>query len=364
MHYCTLGNTGLTASKLGFGTMRLPIDSIKPDFTEAVDLIQYAIDKGINFFDVGTFYCHGHCENVYGLATSTISSENLLVCGKNTMHLSYNPNWLDQLKNSLLLFKRNSFDLYFLHYLNFENWQTYFFDVRVLDQIKQAKDSGLIRHLGFSSHDTPANVSKLIDTEMFEAVILSYNLLRRKHEETLKYAHQKGLGVIIMNPLAGGALADTNVFNHNSQKDRTLEKIAQLALNYVLSQPFVHIVLSGMESKDIIDENIRTIHRNRLESQEINFLNESISHEMAKVFVPCTSCNYCMPCVQGIDIPGIIKIWNHYSILRGNKMFAREYAMLPINAECCIQCKACVEKCPNRIDVPVIMEKASQLFHC
>ena len=91
MHYCTLGNTGLTASKLGFGTMRLPIDSIKPDFTEAVDLIQYAIDKGINFFDVGTFYCHGHCENVYGLATSTISSEKLLVCGKNTMHLRVRP---------------------------------------------------------------------------------------------------------------------------------------------------------------------------------------------------------------------------------------------------------------------------------
>jgi predicted aldo/keto reductase-like oxidoreductase len=364
MIYCTLGNTGLTASRLGFGTMRLPIGSLNPDFEEAVCLIQYAINKGINFFDVGTFYCHGHCENVYGIATSNMSSEKLLVCGKNITHLSNNLNWLAQLKNSLLLFKRKSFDLYFLHYLNFENWQSYFFEKKVIDQIKQAKDSGLIRHLGFSSHDTPANVSKLIDTKMFEAVILSYNLLRREYEETLKYAHQQGLGVIIMNPLAGGALAEMNIIDHESRKDKNLAKVAQLALNYVLSQPFAHIVLSGMESKDIVDENIRTIHRNRLNSQEIDSLTESISREIAKVFVPCTSCNYCMPCVQGIDIPGIIKIWNHYSILRGKKMFAREYAMLPISAECCIQCKACVEKCPNQIDVPDIMLKASQLFYC
>jgi uncharacterized protein len=362
MIYTILGKTGLIASRLGFGTMRLPIASTQPVYEPSIALIRHAIGLGINFFDVGTFYCHGHCETAFGLATRHVPAEKVLICGKNSMHQTNELNWLAQLKHSLKLFERQVFDLYFLHYLTLDQWQRYFLENGAVEQINQAKEQGLIQHLGFSSHDTPANVRTLIDTNLFSAVILSYNLLRRDYEQTLDYAHSKGLGVIVMNPLAGGVLTRVNIFDHHSGGPWYRANAAQVALNYVLSQPFAHVVLSGMESLEIIDENIRTVHDGRFNLEEIASLNKGVSRQLADALIPCTACNYCLPCVQGIDIPTIIKIWNHYSILQGDRVFAREYEMMPMTAECCIQCGSCVERCPNRIDVPDIMEKASKLF--
>ncbi|MCX6142376.1 MAG: aldo/keto reductase, partial [Ignavibacteriales bacterium] len=161
MNYRTLGKSGLLVSQLGFGTMRLPISKKNPDFAEAISLIQYGIEKGINFFDVGTFYCHGYCEEVFGNATKDIPRERLIISGKNSAHQSNSEHWLGQLKNSLRLFHREFFDLYFLHYLNYEQWTRYFIGNKVIDQIEEARKSGLIRHLAFSSHDSPDNVMRI-----------------------------------------------------------------------------------------------------------------------------------------------------------------------------------------------------------
>lgn len=362
MLYCKLGNTGLTVSKVGFGAMRLPIRRSNPDFKRAVELIRYAVERGIDFFDVGTFYCHGHCEKAFGMATGDVPREKLLICGKNDSHQSRDRSWSAQLRNSLALFKRSFFDLYFIHYLTLEDWKHWFLEHGVIDEIKRAGAGGLFRRLGFSSHDSPENVRELIDTGMFEAVILSYNMLRREYEETLKYAHQKGLGVVVMNPLAGGALADGALCAGDAEAPDDPAKMAEISLNYVLSQPFVHVALSGMESKKIIDENVRTVHKRRFGREEIDSLDEEISKSRAAAMVPCTSCNYCAPCTQGIDIPEVIRLYNQYSVLKGGEMFVRDYAMLPVTAECCIQCNECVEKCTQHIDVPGIMENVSRLF--
>ncbi len=362
MRYCTLGKTGLTVSKLGFGAMRLAIHRENPKFDSSIDLMRYAVERGINFFDVGVFYCHGHCEKAFGLATEGIPRDKLLICGKNASHQTGNQSWPGQLRNSLTLFNRSYFDLYFIHYLTFEDWRAWFLDHGVIEEIQRARARGLFRRLGFSSHDSPKNVRKLIDTGLFEAVILSYNMLRREQEETLKYAHEKGLGVIIMNPLAGGSLADGAFYSDDFKAVGDPGKMAEIALNYVLSQPFVHVALSGMESKEIIDENVKTVQRKNFSPQKIELLDEIISKSRAGVMAPCTSCNYCAPCTQGIDIPRVIRIYNRYSVLERKGMYVREYAMLPVTAECCIRCNACMEKCTQHIDIPEIMEKASRLF--
>ncbi len=362
MIYRKLGKTGLSVSTLSYGTMRLPINPTNPNFTEAITLIEYAHEKGINYFDVGTFYCHHYAETAFGLATKDIPRENIIITGKNSSHQSGATDWIGQLKNSLSLFERDYFDIYFLHYLNLEHWENHFLGKGIIDQIQQAKNQGLIHHLGFSSHDTPENVSDLIDSDYFEAIILPYNLIQRKYENTMKYAHQKELGVIVMNPLGGGALSNSQLYFENSQTEQDKNKTAELALNFVLSQPFVHTALSGMESKAIIEENIKTVHKKRLSFDDISALNERISHEKAKLLVPCTGCNYCMPCVQGIDIPAVIEIWNQYSILKGKKIFARDYAELPVPAECCIQCDSCNSNCPCNIPITDIMEQTARLF--
>lgn len=347
---------------LGFGAMRLPICNVDPDFAQAIALIRYAIESGINYFDVGTFYCHGQCERAFGLATKDIPREKLLICGKNSSHQSWNPAWIGQLKNSLALFHREYFDLYILHYLTLEHWEVHFGGKGIMRQVKEATEQGLFRHLGFSSHDTPENVRRIIDTGVFETVILPFNILKREYEETMKYAQRRGLGVIVMNPLAGGALTNANLYLHDSTDNPNQNQTAELALNFVLSQPFVHSVLSGMESTAIIDENVHTVHKERLTADEIAALNQRISFEKARLLVPCTACNYCVPCIQGIDIPAVMKIWTEYGILKGGKMSARDYAVLPVSAECCIRCDECAPKCPHSIPIPEIMEKAAQLF--
>jgi predicted aldo/keto reductase-like oxidoreductase len=359
MKYNKLGNTDLEISALGFGTMRLPVDSVKTDFSKAISLLQYGIEKGINFFDVGTFYCQGFCEEIFGLATKNIPGEELIIAGKNSTHQTYSYNWEGQLINSLKLFHRKYFDLYFLHYLNLEHWVNHFLEKKIIDQVTGARDAGLIKYIGFSSHDTPENIKKIIDYDFFDAVILSYNILRREHEETIEYASDKGLGIIIMNPLSGGALADKDLqlITGNNRNNPASD-----SLNFVLSHPNVHCVLSGMESIGMIDENTKTVCGERFSVLERDALLKRIDKAKDELLIHCTECGYCLPCTQGMNIPEIIKLYNQYNILGIDQIYSRDYAILEIPAECCIQCETCRELCPQNIDIPEIMNSTKTLF--
>ena len=359
MVYRKLGNTGLTVSILGFGTMRLPIARINPNFTKATALIKYALEKGINFFDVGTFYCHHHSEEAFGLATRGLSRKQLIVSGKNSSHQTQNIEWLTQLRHSLALFHRKYFNIYFIHYLKLEQWESYFLENDIINKIRYAKDQGLFHHLGFSSHDKPEHICKLIDTRLFEAVILPFNLLQRDYEETMKYAYNRGLGVIVMNPLAGGVLARSSFFLDKAEEAKKNHRSGELALNFVLSQPFVHSALSGMESENIIEENVRIADIQRLDAEECSRLSERIAR---RAVIPCTSCNYCYPCTQGINIPEVIRMVNNYSIVKDHHFFYLDYSKLLVTAECCIQCELCVERCPHHIAIPEIMDKADKII--
>ncbi len=361
MRYTILGNTGLRVSVLSFGTMRLPISGANPDFSRSTALIRHAVNQGINFFDVGTFYCHDHCEEAFGLATRDLPHDRFIISGKNSSHQTGSPDWLGQLRNSLSQFGRDSFDIYFIHYLTLQHWESHFLQKGIIDQVLRAKAQGLYRHLGFSSHDTPENVYRLLDTGMFDAVILPFNLLQREHSLTMSYARQKGIGVIVMNPLAGGVLVDAAIYEEVCQT-AGWRNLAENALSFVLSHPSVDTVLSGMTSESMIDENVRTVHNRRLTAPQMAQLESSLSLEKSKLFIPCTSCNYCMPCVQGIDIPEIIRIWNKDAVLTSRKISSRDYADLPVTADCCIECNDCVSRCPRGVNIPALMNDASRLF--
>jgi predicted aldo/keto reductase-like oxidoreductase len=204
-------------------------------------------------------------------------------------------------------------------------------------------------------------VYRLLDTGMFDAVILPFNLLQREHSLTMSYARQKGIGVIVMNPLAGGVLVDAAIYEEVCQT-AGWRNLAENALSFVLSHPSVDTVLSGMTSESMIDENVRTVHNRRLTAPQMAQLESSLSLEKSKLFIPCTSCNYCMPCVQGIDIPEIIRIWNKDAVLTSRKISSRDYADLPVTADCCIECNDCVSRCPRGVNIPALMNDASRLF--
>lgn len=360
MRYVALGDTGLSVSALGFGTMRLPLARIDPDFGPSVRLIRHAVERGVSLFDVGTFYGHGHCETAFGLATRNLPPGRILICGKNAAHQARDPDWRGQLDRSMSLFGRERFDLYFLHNLHLSEWRTYFLEDRVIDQVDAAQAEGRFRHLGFSSHDSPENVRRLIDTGRFGAVILSYNLLRRDYEEVMRYAHGKGLGVIVMNPLAGGALAHPDLYLRDDGAGGGAA--ADMALNFVLSRPFVHAGLSGMASERIIDANVRIVDGSRLDRGSMERLDRRISRRKADALIPCTACGYCLPCTQGIDIPAVLAIRNRYAVLGSGRVFDRDYALLPAPADCCIRCGSCAARCTQSIDIPTVMEDAARMM--
>ncbi len=359
MEYRKLGNTDLLISPLGFGTMRLPFkDQI--NVTNSISLIQYAIRSGINFFDVGTFYCNFRCETIFGQAVRNLKN-NIILCAKNSSHQTVNGNWTIQLQNSLVKLDIQELDMYFIHYLDYDVWENYFIREQHIDNIIKTKKEGLIRYLGFSSHDTPVNVRKLIDTELFDSVILSYNLLNRTYEDTIKYACEKGYGVIIMNPLAGGMLTTDNLYINELQSIFHYDP-ATIALKYVYSNPYVHCTLSGMQTIEEIDKNIKTAAIPHYSKEERDLIDRIITSERNKKLVYCTRCEYCLPCPQGIDIPGIIDIWNRYNIIRGAKHYFRDYRLLDVTADCCISCGLCEEKCPNGIKISALMKEIADFF--
>jgi predicted aldo/keto reductase-like oxidoreductase len=355
MLYNKLGNTELEISKLGFGTMRLPLTRDGDRYPEAGALIHAAYDKGINFFDVSTFYCNNHCETIFSQAIQSFISD-LIVSGKNIVHQTRKPDWIHQLKNTLHIYGRDYLDLYFIHYLQWDTWKEYFIERGVIEQIRQAKEEGLIRYLGFSSHDTPENVKRLIDLDEFQSLILSYNILNRKYKETIRYASQKGCGVIVMNPLAGGLITES-VPGIPELEEHFQQDLAFLALRYVFSNPHVHCTLSGMRSLNEIHNNAYCAEQRDLTSGEIDWINHRIDETRKGKLVYCTGCEYCMPCTQGIKIPELLKIWNQYSILQGRNIFLRDYHILDINADSCIRCNICKERCPNDIDIPSLLRE-------
>jgi len=363
MIFSKLGNTELEVSKLGFGTMRLPVEKSIPDLENAVKLVEHALNKRINFFDVGTFYCYNKSEKIFGEALKRHLNTEIVLSGKNTSHQRNISEWTEQLKHTLQTYNRPSLDVYFIHYLDYDVWIKRFINDGIIEQIQKTRQKGLFQYLGFSSHDTPVNVIKLIDTKCFDAVILSYNLLNQEYEQVIKYANEKGLGVIIMNPLAGGLLTQRQL-----QIDSLLQYIPdcslpEIALNYVYSNPFVNCVLSGMQKDSEIDNNVdNLLSRPRFTINQINQINKLIEFEKNKQLYYCTGCNYCMPCTQGIDIPSIISLMNKYSIKTDNPFFVRDYSVLKQPASCCIVCGVCENKCPNKLPISNIMAKAASTF--
>lgn len=359
MKYNLLGKTGLEISLLGFGAMRLPIKKDDFHYEASVELIQNAVVQGINFFDVGTFYCHFQCEKVFGMSTQHLHSDAILFCGKNSAHQNNDKDWFQQLEKTLSFYYRTCLDMYFLHYLDLATWESYFMDQKIFTQVLDAQKKNYYRFLGFSSHDTPINIKKIIDTGQFSAVILPFNLLQQTYRDVMVYAHERGLGVIAMNPLAGGILA--NPYFHNNVPFLTYSWATQ-ALNYVLSQPFIDCVLSGMESINIIDKNAKLVDGKRFTQSEMETIQKLVDQECKQNWLACTGCGYCLPCVQGIDIPKIIAIHNQYSITQGEKLYAREYYSLAYNADNCVQCCLCNSRCPQKLDIPGIMLQVGEKF--
>jgi hypothetical protein len=237
-----------------------------------------------------------------------------------------------------------------------------------LGEARRALKEGLIRHLAFSFHDSPENLFKVINTGHFESMTVQYNLLDRGHEKAISYAHQKGMGVAIMGPVAGGRLVTPSAEIRKLQPVKSMST-PELALRFVLSHPGVSIALSGMNTVQQVEENVATANTtSQLSDEERQQVQAALDQVKALADLYCTGCGYCLPCPHEVNIPANFEYLNYYRVY-GLKDTARAlYARLGkdgnpvqgLNAEACQGCGACADKCPQHIEIQEQLEEVAK----
>lgn len=375
MEYRQIGKTKIKASILGFGAMRLPMDIsngkniIKED--ESIDAILKSFELGINIIDTAYPYCYHQSEKVVGKALKIWKKYHK----DSVIYLSTKfPTWLaikksdfrNYLEKQLDILDMDSIDFYHFHSLNDEYFEDKVLKLNLISESNKAKDEGLIKHTAFSFHDVPEVLKKIIDTGFFEAVLCQYNILDRTNEEAIAYAKQKGLGVFIMGPLGGGRVKIFEFFKNIFVDD--ISKIHELALRFVLSNPDISVAFSGMESIKMVEENIETANKSlKLTEAEIKIIEKFTKQKKIGKLIPCTNCQYCLPCPNDVVIPKILKIMNYNTLtgLIGNSSW--QYKNITLDgiskqADACSECGECEEKCPQDIDIIRLIKEAHKIF--
>ena len=362
---------GNQLSILGFGCMRFQQKMGKIDMEEAEREILEAVRGGVNYFD--TAYIYPGSEALIGeIFQRNGIRQQVKIATKLPHYLIKSRAAMDKLfAEELKRLRTDYVDYYLMHMLNdVDTWQR-LRDLGIEDWLKEKRESGAIRQIGFSYHGNTEAFCKLIDAYDWDFCQIQYNYLD-EHSQAgrrgLHYAHSKGIPVIIMEPLRGGKLV--NLLPEEAKRiiaDFTPKRSpAEWAFRWLWDQPEVTVVLSGMNSMEMVRENVQTAS-----AAEVGQMDEAQQQMLAKVVdainarmkVGCTGCGYCMPCPKGVDIPGTFAALNRYQT---ESKFAglKEYVMcttLRSNsaaASNCIGCGKCEQHCPQGIQIRQMLKVA------
>ena len=363
MIYKEYGKTGKMLSALGFGIARLPMlrdadgKAIGVDDEKAIPMVHKAFELGVNIVDSGHYYMDKHSEAFTGRALKGIR-DKVYISTKNDAEDCAYDNWMIWLERSLRELQTDYIDFYLFWGLTLEKWQTKIDKPGgLIDAMRKAKDEGIIRHISFSTHDAPQNINGIADTGFFESVLMQYNLLDRVNEETIQYCSEKGLGVSIMGPVGGGRLGEPSKVIQEMLGGK-VKSTAEMALRFVLANPYVNVAFSGMDTMESIIENCATASvEGPLTPAELKKVDENFNEIKSLAALYCTGCNYCMPCPQGLNIPNILGLMNYHRVYGLTDYARSQYAgLLSLDsnqkaADACVNCGECETKCPQKIEV-------------
>jgi predicted aldo/keto reductase-like oxidoreductase len=378
MQYREFGQIDFRPSALGFGAMRLPVlndDEGKPDFKRidyplATEMLHRAIEAGVNYVDTAWMYHEDTSEVWLGEALKGGYRERVMVASKMPVWNVKKPDDFDRILGiQLERLQDDHIDFYLLHGLDADHWQTVL-EQGQLESAERALADGRIRHLGFSFHGLYEDFETIVAaTDLWEFVQIQFNYMDEDYQagrKGLELAAGKGLGVIVMEPVRGGAIARNVPPQVQAVWDEAPVKRspAEWALQWVWNEPQVSFLLSGMSAMQHIEENLEYADRSRpglLAPDELALVARvrDLYRELSPI--PCTSCRYCMPCPQGVAIPEVCGLYNDthmYQNLERAQFVYRAFWSENERADNCTACGECVEKCPQGIDIPVWMEKA------
>lgn len=367
MQYRTLGKTDINVSILGFGAMRLPLveaegkRSIKE---EANEIIEACLRHGINYFDTGYTYCEMQSESFLGRVLKPYR-EIVYISTKFPLWLCESRgDFLKILKEQLKRLQTDWIDIYYFHNLTRDGYKNKFCRFFLLDEAMKAKTRGLVKHLGFSCHDSPEFMIEIMNEKWPEVLLCQYNLLDTKNEVAMKYAKDNGIGVVIMGPVGGGRLA-VESSRLRSIMPPGINTIPEFALKFVYSNSNITCALSGMQSVTVVEENARIASKHEIiPAGDIKRILETIAGWKIEGGLKCTGCKYCMPCPNGIDIPYNFYLFELYKIYDLKEYALTAYSKMKPEkrAEKCIKCGVCEDKCPQKINISFELEKVVGLL--
>ena len=359
MYYKQYGNTGLKVSAIGLGTMRYDEEDIKAGRLEkCAEIPLYAFEKGINYWDTAPNYCHDKSEIVTGIALSQIKRSDVYVTSKTnlgTLDVGDHPTKEDfrrRLELSLERLKTDYIDFYHMWcMLSLESWEKHM--DALYGFFEEAKKDGLIRNIVFSSHMQGNEIEKVVDSGKFKGMLIGYNALNYRFRQSgIKAAYNKGMGVVVMNPLGGGMIpANPDAFRYLTEgTDLT---VPQAALRFVASHKEITVTLAGCTTKKHIDDAVKAVEH----------LEEKPAKEIAKEYEGkgvalndlCTGCAYCKGCPKEIPIPKYMDAYNQ-KILTGNDkaILARldnHWDIPKEKAAECIACGKCEGQCTQHLPI-------------
>ncbi len=380
MKYRRFGKLDWNVSALGFGAMRLP--TIGTDRTideaEAIRMMRYAIDNGVNYLDTGYHYCEGRSEIIVGKALKDGYREKVRLATKMPIRDVSSPKDLDRIFNDQLAkLQTDHIDFYLFHGLRKDSWSSVK-ELNAIDWAEKKMEDGRIGHLGFSFHDTFEVLKEILDEyDGWVFFQMQYNYIdtesstRTPGEKGLKYAAEKGLGVVVMEPVQGGNLAvkppkEVETLLKSSEIDRSP---VDLALQWVWNQPEVSLALSGMSTMNQIIENIRSADHSGpgiLTRDELKSISSIRKAVLSHGFIGCTGCRYCQPCPQGVTIPEILASYNDYYKNQDDSLkqqeIRKQYEEI-INsgagADKCVRCGQCEDACPQNLPIRNLLSRAN-----
>ena len=358
--------SGNRLSALGLGCMRFPLDK-----AETERMVLAAIEGGVNFFD--TAYIYPNSEHTLGgILAKHHKRKDVYIATKLPLIMCKGPDDFDRFFNEQLRRLRTDyFDYYFLHSIaSFAQWEA-FRELGIEQWIAEKKKSGQIRQIGFSYHGTCDDFLKVLDSCRWEFCMIQYNYYDEHYQagkQGLQAAGAKGIPVMIMEPLLGGRLATglpRQAVELFAQADPALTP-ADWAFRWLWNQSEVTVVLSGMNSAQQMKSNIRSFGNFR----PLTDADLAVYAEVVQVFrksykIPCTGCNYCLPCPRGINIPSCFSAYNAsyaQGFITGMTLYLTSIAAItknPSSPRGCDGCGKCEKLCPQGIPIRALLKKTA-----
>ena len=359
----------LKLSALGMGAMRLPVidgDDAKIDEKAAAEMVAYAMEKGINYYDTAWGYHNGNSEIVMGKILSQYPREQYYLATKFPGYDLSNMDKVEEIfEKQLEKCQVTYFDFYLFHNVCEMNIDAYL-DKKygIFEYLMKQKENGRIRHLGFSAHGSYEVMKRFLEAygEHMEFCQIQLNYLDWSFQDAkakVELLKEYPIPVWVMEPLRGGKLAKLSEEDTNKLKTlRPDEDIPAWAFRFLQAIPEVTMILSGMSNFEQLKDNIATFEEDKpLNEKEMDTL-LSIADGMLNGRVPCTACHYCVShCPQGLDIPNLLELYNEHVFTGGG--FIAPMALMAIPEEkhpsACIGCRSCEAVCPQQIKISEIM---------